>query len=53
MYCAINYVSRKANFAAHNLAKLVAQLGFERQWKDESPDCILEIIRVEQIVLSH
>jgi hypothetical protein len=44
MYCVINYVSRKANFAAHNLAKLAAQLGFERQWKDESLDCILEII---------
>jgi hypothetical protein len=52
MYCVINYISCEANFA-HNLAKLVAQSDFEREWKDESPDCILEIIQVEQITLSH
>ena len=53
MYCEINHVSHKANYVAHNLAKLAAQSSFERQWKDESPNCILEIIRVEQIALSH
>ena len=52
MYCEINHVSREANYAIHNLAKLAAQSGLERQWKDDSPDCIFEIIQVEQIALS-
>jgi ribonuclease HI len=53
LFCEINYVSRVRNNAAHNLAKLAARLGFERQWREECPDCISEIIRVEQIALSH
>jgi ribonuclease HI len=49
----INYASREANFVAHNLAKLAAFLGLGRQWVDEIPNCISEIIRVEQVALPH
>ena len=53
LFCDINYISHERNQAAHNLAKLAARLGFERQWREECPDCISEIIRVEQIALFH
>jgi ribonuclease HI len=53
IYWEIKYVSREANFAAHNLAKLAAILGLERQWMDEIPDFISEIIRGEQVSLPH
>jgi hypothetical protein len=53
MYYEIKHVSREANYAAHNLAKLAACSGYERQWRDESLNCISGIIRVEQIALSY
>jgi hypothetical protein len=53
IYWEIKYVSREANFAARNLAKLAAILGLERQWMDEIPDFISEIIRGEQVSLPH
>jgi ribonuclease HI len=53
LFCEIIYVGRKGNNVAHNLAKLAASMGLERQWRDECPDCISEIIREEQIALSH
>jgi ribonuclease HI len=53
IYWEIKYVSREANFAAHNLAKLAAILGLERQWMDDIPDFISEIIRGEQVSLPH
>jgi ribonuclease HI len=53
IYWEIKYVSREDNFAAHNLAKLAALLGLERQWMNEISDCILEIILGEEVVLPH
>jgi hypothetical protein len=47
------YIGREGNNIAHNLAKLAVCLGLEIQWRDECPDFISEIIRVEQIALSH
>jgi hypothetical protein len=49
----VQYVSRDTNFAAHNLAKLAARLGIERKELGEIPDCILEIILIEQSALTH
>lgn len=48
----VQFVSREANFAARNLAKLAAQMGLNRTWLGEISDCISEIIRVEQIAVS-
>jgi hypothetical protein len=53
LFCEIIYVGREGNNVAHNLAKLAARMGLERQWRDEYPDCISEIIQEEQIALSH
>ncbi|XP_059436766.1 uncharacterized protein LOC132169828 [Corylus avellana] len=46
----IKYVNRNANFAAHHIAKMAANVGIEKEWLGEIPDCISEIIRKEQSV---
>ena len=49
----INFVGRNTNFASHNIAKLEAEMGIEREWLGEIPGCISEIIRREQSVISY
>jgi ribonuclease HI len=48
----INHVGHQANSAAHSLAKLAACMGLNRLWPREIPNCISEIIRREQFLIS-
>ena len=47
----IHYVGRSANFAAHNIAKLAANMGINKEWSGEIPNCISDVIRREQSVI--
>ena len=40
----VKFVKRDANGTTHSLAKLAAQVGLERKWRGEIPDCISKII---------
>jgi ribonuclease HI len=46
----INYVRRNVNFAAHHIAKMAVNVGIDKEWLGEIPDCILNIIQGEQSV---
>jgi hypothetical protein len=47
----INFVGRESNSAAHSLAKLVVRTNVERIWKEVLPDCICDIVLLEQAAL--
>jgi hypothetical protein len=46
-YCVVQHVGRKANTAAHTLAKYVLSLSFELVWLDECPHSIHYIVTSE------
>ena len=45
------HVKREANFAAHGLAKVVAQELTEKIWMEEIPSCIFYVALLEQFAL--
>ena len=46
----VKFVKRDANGAAHSLAKLAAQVGLDRKWLGDIPDCISDIIRIGNVL---
>jgi hypothetical protein len=47
----INFVGRESNSAAHSLAKLAVRTNVERICKEVLPDCIRDIVLLEQAAL--
>lgn len=45
-----SHVRRTANEAAHRLAKLATTSVMDRSRRDESPECIFDIVQVENNV---
>jgi hypothetical protein len=48
----MSYVSREGNCAAHSLSKFATINFVDIQWLFKSLDCIPDIIRMKQVVLS-
>ena len=46
------FVSREGNNAAHSLSKFATRNIVDKQWLHDSPNCILDIIMMEQVALS-
>jgi hypothetical protein len=48
----IRHVNREVNFAAHGLAKNAIRIFMDNVWLEELPNCIRDIVILEQLVLS-
>ena len=48
----MEFVRREGNQAAHNLAKMAVKDDVNQQWVFVTPECIVDIVRMERIALS-
>ena len=51
-YWRMTYANKEKNSAAHFLSKFALSNFMNKQWFFECPECILDVIRREQIALS-